>query len=339
MKKLCLPRIGYLAFILVILVGGCKSTPPNPVSQSTGAPTAAALPTWTSTAISTPLTATATPEPTATLTSTPTSTATVTAAATATPTSTNTPLPTATATPTSTPLPQVVVLNETVNLRAGPDTVYDVVGAARKGDSLPLLARTQSSDWWQVEYNSKEAWVFASLVEANREPGAVTVAQEIPPTPTLQPTSTPLPTPTPSALQSGVYPLTNACIDYKPIDGDQAIIHWCIESVEIKENGTMWFWSSWTADLTLSWHTYLVKEPDSVYRMYIQDNLGNYYYFTENGGASKDKSGVVHNGTLRGWFLFPPPQPGAFSFTFHDDDQCVRKEPCLIENIVLEKPQ
>ncbi len=338
-----LSRIGYLLIVLIVFVVGCKPTTQDILSLSTVQPdnnaTATIWPTRTNTATPLPPTATSTPEPTTRPTSTPTLTATAVPTSSPTATPTPTPLPTATATLTPTPMPQVIVLGESVNLRAGPGTVYDIVGSIQQGDSLVLLARTQGDDWWQVEYKGQEAWVFASLVKANREPGDVAVARGIPPTPTPRPTLTPTPMPTTSSPQPGLYPLENACVDYHPIDKDQAIIHWCIESIEIKENGNMWFWSAWTADLSLSWFKSLVKEPDSVYRMYLQDNIGNYYYFIDNGGASRDKDIISHNKTLRGWFLFSPPQPGASSFTFHDEDQCVRNEPCLIENIVIRSPQ
>jgi len=117
------------------------------------------------------------------------------------PTSTSTPTPTttptSTPTPTPTPEPQVVVEGDSVNLRAGPGTAYDVVGSVAKGDRFALLARTTDGEWWQVQYKGREAWVFASLVQANCEPEAVSVAAVIPPTPTPRATATFTPTPKP----------------------------------------------------------------------------------------------------------------------------------------------
>jgi serine/threonine-protein kinase len=132
-------------------------------------------PTTTATGVAT-FTPTTTPSKTPTATHTPTSTPSAIATDTAT--------PTRTATPSETPTPYAVVTNEVVNVRAGPGTVYDILGQVRQGDRLPLLARTASGDWWQVDYDGQHAWVAAFVVEANRETTEVAVVSQIPPTPT-----------------------------------------------------------------------------------------------------------------------------------------------------------
>lgn len=95
---------------------------------------------------------------------------------------------TTTSTPTAatTSLPLASVIAETVNLRAGPGTNYQVVGEARSGETLPITGRSATGDWWQVVApDGQTAWVNAGLVEAS---GAERVTQvEAPPPPTANP--------------------------------------------------------------------------------------------------------------------------------------------------------
>jgi competence protein ComEC len=51
--------------------------------------------------------------------------------------------------------------NTTANLRAGPGTGFAVVGLARPGQSLPLVARNPAGDWLQLE---DARWISAQLV-------------------------------------------------------------------------------------------------------------------------------------------------------------------------------
>lgn len=59
--------------------------------------------------------------------------------------------------------------------------------------------------------------------------------------------------------------------------------------------------------------------------MYLTDNLGRRYDHIATGGAAA-LGGALPWGqetTLTGAFVFPPAQPGATGFVFHDDDQGV----------------
>lgn len=135
-------------------------------------------------------------EPTPTPTDTPTSTPTDTPFPT--PTSVPTLTPTATATPT--PIPDVVVNADTLNLRSGPGTDYDILGVLKEGDTLKVTGRDLAGDWLRViASDGQEGWVTCSLLQVNVDVAGVPVAQVLP-TPTPMYTPTPAVTPTPELL-------------------------------------------------------------------------------------------------------------------------------------------
>jgi SH3-like domain-containing protein len=126
-----------------------------------------------------------------TATSTPTETS----------TPTRTPTPTHTPTRTPTPLPDAVVDAEVANVRAGPGTVYDIVGKVQSGDALQVTGKDSIGDWLEViTSDGTLGWVSASLLQVNISLGSVAVVA-IPPTPT--PAVTPTPTPPPRRLATG----------------------------------------------------------------------------------------------------------------------------------------
>ena len=176
------PILGMAAIIVAVVFAGSTmgwfSRPGD--QRATTAPVTRAEVSHTPTSSSTP---TVTPSRTPTYTPSPTPTATFTAVA------TDTPIPpthTPTATPWPTPRPEILVTGNTVNLRSGPSERYDKAGSASKGDTLPLLGRTEDSTWWQVSYQKESVWVFGLWVAANRDPQQVPVVQA-PPTPTPPP--------------------------------------------------------------------------------------------------------------------------------------------------------
>ena len=144
----------------------------------------------------TPVEPTLTPTPTST--STPTFTPTPTAVPTSTPTPTPTSTPTLTPTPTPTPEPLVRAL-KAVNLRAGPGTVYPIVGKLDKDETVRVVGRY--GEWYLL---AGRKWVYGGegFVEANEAALAVPLVPEaeIPPTPTPSPTLSPTPTPTPTLV-------------------------------------------------------------------------------------------------------------------------------------------
>ena len=89
--------------------------------------------------------------------------------------------------------PHIIVTSTTsVNIRAGPGTVYPISGTVTSGDRLLLLARTLDGKWWQVEFEDTPAWIYAPLTSANRRSKEVPTVSVTP----IAPAYTPLPTPT-----------------------------------------------------------------------------------------------------------------------------------------------
>ena len=156
-----------LAFCLIMLAGCNRITP-----------TTTALPQAASAAATEPAPAALAPTQVVTDKPDPTLSPTVTAS----PAPTSTPIPptaipsptalqiieTPPATPVATdPLDTgvyAVIVKNPVNLRGGPDTGYDIVGEVISGQRYPVLARSENSDWWQIDANGTSGWVSASLV-------------------------------------------------------------------------------------------------------------------------------------------------------------------------------
>ena len=105
---------------------------------------------------------------------------------------TPTPLP---ATITPTPFPQVKITQQ-MNVRSGPGTSYEVLGAMLAGDVYRVTASTTARDWWQVDYQGQTGWVYAPLVNAVSV-DSIAVASLIPPSPTPVPPPPPTQTPAP----------------------------------------------------------------------------------------------------------------------------------------------
>ncbi|MCC6453455.1 MAG: SH3 domain-containing protein [Caldilineaceae bacterium] len=108
-------------------------------------------------------------------------------------------------TPTTAPTPTVVqaaevVINSQINVRGGPGTNYNIVGAANAGQRYPVTGKNNDGTWWQINFNGQAGWVFGELVTAQNVQ-AVAVAPNIPaPPPTNTPAPVP-PTPVPQPTQ------------------------------------------------------------------------------------------------------------------------------------------
>lgn len=87
-------------------------------------------------------------------------------------------------------LPMATASENTVNLRAGPGTGYDLAGSLAVGESLEIAGRNGDSSWWQVSGPNGLAWVAASVVTAEHTSDAIAVV-EAPPMPTPWPTLAP----------------------------------------------------------------------------------------------------------------------------------------------------
>lgn len=83
---------------------------------------------------------------------------------------------------------------DAINVRGGPGTNYNVVGALQSGESAAVTAKNQTGDWWEVLLSSGQTgWVFGQLVRASGTE-EIAVAANIPAPP--PPTATPVPAPT-----------------------------------------------------------------------------------------------------------------------------------------------
>jgi predicted small lipoprotein YifL len=59
--------------------------------------------------------------------------------------------------------PALTITNEFANLRAGPDTAFELVGRLNQGQTAKVLGRSADGKWWQIEVDGKKpAWVFGS---------------------------------------------------------------------------------------------------------------------------------------------------------------------------------
>ena len=76
--------------------------------------------------------------------------------------------------------PQITVIEDRVNLRAGPGTEFALAGRAALSQTLQLVGRNADQSWWQVCCSADEApvWITAEFVTVNLP--AEKVAEQIP---------------------------------------------------------------------------------------------------------------------------------------------------------------
>lgn len=211
----------FLLLPLLVSLTGCASIFGAGAEEATPTPTHVAVPTFTATAVITPPPTTPTPADTPT-TSAPTEVALV---ATPTTAAVATVAPTATITPSNEAL--LTVTGDSINVRSGPDTSFDAIGTAAKGETFTLLAVNAQKDWWQVCcVNGQQGWIFGQLATVTNA-DKVAVAAEIP-TP-IQPTPLPVavqPTAAPEASTPTPAPASNdpSLGDFNP-DAQYQIVH------------------------------------------------------------------------------------------------------------------
>jgi hypothetical protein len=158
--------------------------------------------------------------------------------------------------------------------------------------------------------------------------------------PSEKPTTVPTDTPTvaTNSLEPGIYS-SGGCTDYvvvkrTPTWDLSAGFHWCVDSVEIHRDGSMMFVVSWQLTNFSEVITEVTKRGDANNpNMYLTDNLGNRYDALSVSGEGAKDIRMEKGNTYYSTFIFRPPKPGAYNFTFHDDDN--KQE---ISNIVLDKP-
>ena len=104
-----------------------------------------------------------------------------------------TPTPAPSPNPTGTPTPaypEALVLTETLNLRAGPGTVYGIVGQVLEGQRFRITGRNEAGNWLKIccpAGANRESWISADFAQSNLPALSLPVAQA-PPTPS--PTAT-----------------------------------------------------------------------------------------------------------------------------------------------------
>lgn len=126
-----------------------------------------------------------------------------------------------------------------------------------------------------------------------------------------------------SAQEAGSGPVTywqeNRCRE-SPL-GEGASLRWCVESVVVAVDGSLELHLSWTSSGLSGKRLFKGSDSDN-HRMYLVDDLGKRSDHIDTRGAARDGGRLDgDHPVLRGAFVFPPPQKGATSFTFHDDDQ------------------
>ncbi len=181
-------------FIIWLIVVSCN-LPVSPVNPTSAAPPAAIVVAITVVVtmpgISSPESTANTPEASSTITAGPPATQ---------------PEPTATITPSPTLCVPNVVPNVSLNVRAGPGSVYDIVGAISPNGSAEVAGKNADRSWWYIKYPGGiggHGWVSGAFVSANCIPDTLAIIAA-PPTPTSIP---PTPKPT-SAPDIPVPPLT-----------------------------------------------------------------------------------------------------------------------------------
>jgi hypothetical protein len=118
----------------------------------------------------------------------------------------------------------VATFKDATNVRSGPSTLFDRIGAFSANQQTEILARTPSSDWYKVRYAGGEGWVFSELVTVSGDLDVVPIDAG-PPAPT-QTTATAvanLPSTTPASPTPGVgVVVPNATPSLAPATGNTA---------------------------------------------------------------------------------------------------------------------
>ena len=99
----------------------------------------------------------------------------------------------------------LVVTNDFVNVRKGPDVRYDFLGRLEKGAQAKVIGKSGDALWWQIEFAGDNGWVINDFVQANPAAQAAKIVA-VQPLPTQLPTAVqvidiapPLATPQPAA--------------------------------------------------------------------------------------------------------------------------------------------
>lgn len=111
-----------------------------------------------------------------------------------------TPTPTATLTPSITPVGVFAqVISSFLNVRAGPGTVYPIIGRLNRNERVELIGANTDFTYYVIIFRQRQAWISGDrtllrIISGDRRTLPLV---EPPPTPTPRPTRTPTFTPTP----------------------------------------------------------------------------------------------------------------------------------------------
>ena len=152
-------------------------------------------------------------------------------------------------TSTNTPAaePRLIITGDAVNVRSGPGTTFETVGAAVKGGNFQLLARNAQGDWWQICcLNGQPGWVFGELATVEHAEGLAVVAEAPTPVPATPaavaeaPTAAPVvdqPTPTSAPAAPAPPPANDSSAgDFNP-DAQYQIVHFKVLGLNENNGG------------------------------------------------------------------------------------------------------
>ena len=117
--------------------------------------------------------------------------------------------------PESSPVPAgtpFATVRTDLNVRAGPGTEYDIIGALPANSTVQIMGRNEDNTWWNIEYPTgpeRRAWIAAEFAPAQNAADVPLVDTPTPvpsstPLPTASATTTPSPTPQATATPSPV---------------------------------------------------------------------------------------------------------------------------------------
>ena len=75
------------------------------------------------------------------------------------------------------PVQLTATIQSSANLRSGPGTRFDIVGAGAKGDEIEIDGRNSSSDWFRIRQSEGQApaWIYGNLISLDGSAGPLPV--------------------------------------------------------------------------------------------------------------------------------------------------------------------
>lgn len=60
----------------------------------------------------------------------------------------------------------IVTVGGDMNVRSGPGEAYDRIGGAYAGEEFVITGKSADGDWWQIEFDDQDGWIYAPFVTA-----------------------------------------------------------------------------------------------------------------------------------------------------------------------------